>query len=522
MKVDSPSRFTDDAGILPPDRTPANSIVTALAQIVMNTGEIVRLVDVHEFEKTCDLPLNSPHMIASYLGAPLVDLDGKILGTLSTFTIESRAWNDHDVDQLRDLAGTFIGELGGTGRRFGHSRDHSESSHTVTASLPATGTMLSHHQWVHELANPEFLSILSRELRIPLTPIVLATTSRLEEDDSSQLRPFLELITRNVEIETAMLNDLSDLSRIAQGQLTLNLDVVDLHACISLALESCGRAIQTAQVVLKRDLGAGHHHAQVDHSRIKQVICKLLKNVVELTPVGGGVSVRTSNPREGWICIEVTDTGTSIDPQSLPQIFEPLQRAVVARKCRTRGLGLDLIISKELVRAQGGTLVADRSGPQGARFRLELETVAPILPMPTVTILPKQSIESTVPPLKILLVEDDRDTLRYLSEILRRRGHEIIGASTIAEALNHAKGARFDLMLSDIELSDGSGLELMRELSEQGMRGIAMSGFGSEDDILLSQAAGFSEHLTKPLEVRRLEASIARVIAAPRQQGSPD
>jgi CheY-like chemotaxis protein len=230
------------------------------------------------------------------------------------------------------------------------------------------------------------------------------------------------------------------------------------------------------------------------------------------------LAIRTRNEegppddsRGARLIIEVSDSGIGIEPDVLPRIFDPFEQGSVTLRRRYGGLGLGLAISRSVIDAHGGRLTASSEGKdRGSTFMLELLTVsrpAPASPAP-----PSAPDEDPRPrSLRILLVEDNKETLRCLTEILGCL-HAVRPAAMLSSALTLATTEEFDLVLSDIELPDGTGLELMHELRKtHATPGIAMSGFGSEDDIRLSRSAGFAEHLTKPIDIRSLEKVIRRV-----------
>ena len=214
--------------------------------------------------------------------------------------------------------------------------------------------------------------------------------------------------------------------------------------------------------------------------------------------------------------IEVADDGAGIQPEALTRIFEPFEQGEVSAGHRS-GLGLGLAIGRSLAEAHGGRLTAASPGPgRGSTFVLELPTIT----RPTV-VKPPSGLETPPLPwsreLRILLVEDNKDTLKYLASVLGARGHVVTVAERLSEALQAASDHPLDLLISDIELPDGTGLELMRELRGRGLPAIAMSGYGAEDDVGASLEAGFAEHLIKPVEVRRLEEALLRVAQGSRQ-----
>ena len=380
-------------------------------------------------------------------------------------------------------------------------------------------------------AKDRFLAVLSHELRTPLTPVLIAVVSLLESKPEPSLWQTLEMIRRNIELEARLIDDLLDLTRIGRGRLRLELEVVDIHKLIRRAMEICRDETLIAGLHILTELKAQHHHVTADHARIMQVVWNLIRNAAKFTPSGGRLTIRTINPpgtsdhpREetaGRLAIEFEDTGVGIDPEVLPRIFEPFEQVDDDVRGRSGGLGLGLALSRSLAEAQGGRLtVASPGRGHGSTFRLELDTVptpasarAPNAKAKALTHLPVPANRND---LRVLLVEDNKDTLRYLAIVLRKRGHQVVTADCVTAALRALKEAEapFDLLLSDIELPDGDGLHLMREIkASQPMAGIAMSGFGAEEDLRQSREAGFFDHLTKPIDLTRLDNAIKSATA---------
>ena len=380
-------------------------------------------------------------------------------------------------------------------------------------------------------AKDRFLAVLSHELRTPLTPVLIAVASLLESKPEASLLQTLEMIRRNIELEARLIDDLLDLTRIGRGRLRLELEVVDIHKLIRRAMEICRDETLVAGLHILTELKAQHHHVTADHARIMQVVWNLIRNAAKFTPAGGRLTIRTSNPpgpsdhlsesNAGRLAIEFEDTGVGIDPEVLPRIFEPFEQVDDDVRGRSGGLGLGLALSRSLAEAQGGRLTAASPGPgHGSTFRLELDAVPP--PPSAKVSKAKAKASASIPiasnrhDLRILLVEDNKDTLRYLAIVLRKRGHQVVTADCFAAAQRALKEAEapFDLLLSDIELPDGDGLQLMREIrASEPMAGIAMSGFGAEEDLRQSREAGFLDHLTKPIDLTRLDNAIKSATA---------
>ncbi|WP_435011599.1 histidine kinase N-terminal 7TM domain-containing protein [Tundrisphaera lichenicola] len=367
-------------------------------------------------------------------------------------------------------------------------------------------------------AKDKFLAILSHELRTPLTPVLAAVSAMLDDDQVPELRPTLAMILRNIELEARLIDDLLDVTRIGRGTFRLDPVPLDAHEVTRQAIEICLGDIEDGRIALTTELTALDHHVEADPSRLQQILWNLLKNAVKFTPEGGSIAIRSRNlappdpDSRPSLAIEVTDTGAGIGAASLERIFEAFEQGEVVSRQRT-GLGLGLAIGRSLAEAHGGRLTAESPGlGQGSTFVLELRTIA--RPTPAARV-PTGSAEPPVLPiartLRILLVEDNKDTLNYLRIVLESRGHELTTAQRLTEALQAASSRDFDLILSDIELPDGSGLELIRQSRWRGIPSIAFSGYGSEDDAQASLAAGFTEHLTKPVTWAKLEAAIRRV-----------
>ncbi|MDQ3441941.1 MAG: response regulator [Planctomycetota bacterium] len=238
-----------------------------------------------------------------------------------------------------------------------------------------------------------------------------------------------------------------------------------------------------------------------------------MKNAVKFTPEGGRLDLVSSN--EGRrLRIDVADSGIGIEPQFLDRIFDAFEQTGAGVTHRFGGLGLGLAISQSLVLAHGGELVARSAGPgRGATFSLTLSLVPRPSPAPQTTGSSPPAIDATRS-LKLLLVEDHRDTAAVMSRLLRGLGHDVATAGSVAATLQLARQQPFDLVLSDLGLPDGSGLDLMRELQQQfGLRGVAISGYGTEDDVARAKDSGFIAHLTKPVNFQQVQAVLTQFAA---------
>ncbi|PZR76661.1 MAG: hypothetical protein DLM52_05780 [Chthoniobacterales bacterium] len=366
-------------------------------------------------------------------------------------------------------------------------------------------------------AKDQFLALLSHELRNPLSPVIaMVAVLEAHVQDSAEVRHALDVIRRNVELEARLIDDLLDVTRIAKGKLKLSLEPVSVHEVLQRALEICRDDIAQRSLRLAVNLQAEDDFVQGDSARLQQVFWNLIKNSVKFTPDGGQISVSTSVPEPGEIEIGITDTGIGIEPEKMGRIFNAFEQGQSSITRKFGGLGLGLAISKAMVLAHGGTINAVSAGKnQGTTFVVRLSTIA--RPVEAATEpnrrgpVPAQHIgERTV---RLLVVDDHHDTCTGMKMILERRGYDVAIAHTADEAAQQARTQEFDLLISDIGLPDRSGYDLMRELRDQGLPGIALSGFGMETDVNLARGAGFAEHLTKPINFDRLEKVIQQLLA---------
>jgi signal transduction histidine kinase/CheY-like chemotaxis protein len=358
-----------------------------------------------------------------------------------------------------------------------------------------------------------FLAMLSHELRTPLTPVI-AALDVLESvpSQSEDSKASLAMIRRNVELESQLIDDLLDLTRIAKDKLQLEFDQIDAHQAISNVAEICRMEANARRLRVYLNLRAGAHHVTADVTKFQQIIWNLLKNAIKFTNENGEITISSSNPSPQVLTIIVGDTGIGIEPEILERIFDPFEQGDRSFQRRFGGLGLGLAISKSLAQAHGGTLaVASEGRDRGSTFVLTMNTVAPPQERPT----EPEMVPIEAHALRILLVDDHQDTCAALEKLLVRRGHLVAATHNVRSAMEAAVRNRFDLLISDIALPDGSGMELMMQLHAiSRIPGIAISGFGNNGDIEKSLQAGFSEHLIKPVKLEKLEAAMGRAIGA--------
>jgi signal transduction histidine kinase/ActR/RegA family two-component response regulator len=368
-------------------------------------------------------------------------------------------------------------------------------------------------------AKDQFLALLSHELRNPLSPVI-AMVSELEaaNPDSPDTRHALEVIRRNVELEARLIDDLLDITRIAKGKLQLTFEVTNVHEVLRRAYEICRDEIDAKSQQPEFRLRAERFNTDADPARLQQVFWNLIKNAVKFTPEEGRIVIETFNPIPDKIEIKVTDSGIGIDEERLGKVFNAFEQGQSSITRRFGGLGLGLAISKTMVAAHGGEIIVQSDGKdKGTTFTVTLNTVdapaglAEEKPRELEPVSTKLDGESRRR--HVLVVDDHEDTCLGMKMMLERRGYQISVAHSADQAVNKVSKENFDLIISDIGLPDRSGYELMQELrATKGLPGIALSGFGMENDVMRARAAGFSEHLTKPINFERLEQAIQKIL----------
>ncbi len=326
---------------------------------------------------------------------------------------------------------------------------------------------------------------------------------------ATEMRQHVDSIRRNVELEAQLIDDLLDVTRIGSGKLELHQEVLDIHASLRSALEICQADIEAKKLEISLALGAENHQVWADSARIQQVFWNLIKNAVKFTPAGGRIRLRSAQVRPDWIAIEVADSGIGIEPEALPAVFDAFEQGSQLVTRRHGGLGLGLAIAKMLVDLHGGELSVTSGGRSaGSVFRVELKTVVPVkeedmLSDPVVAGLHK-----------VLLVDDNVDTLRALAMVLRSSGFAVRTETTVKSALEALGSEQFNLLVSDIGLPDGSGLDIMRHCRDQlGLKGIAFSGYATDSDVRESFDAGFAHHLAKPADIGRMIGLATRMVS---------
>jgi PAS domain S-box-containing protein len=367
----------------------------------------------------------------------------------------------------------------------------------------------------------EFLAVLSHELRSPLNPILgWAKLLQSRTLDEQKTKHALATIERNASLQTQLIGDLLDVSRILQGKLSLNIAPVDLAATIGAAMETVRLAAQAKSIQIHTSLNEAIGKVTGDSSRLQQIIWNLLSNAVKFTPEGGQVEIWLERVGS-YAQITVSDTGKGISPDFLPYVFDYFRQADSATTRKFGGLGLGLAIVRHLTELHGGTVTAQSLGEgQGATFTLRLPLIEDSAELEN-EVNPNGSTDALAAAplagLRILVVDDEADTREYLSFVLEQAGAKAISAASADEALQALVQSTPDLLLSDIGMPEMDGYMLMQQVRamprDQGgqIRAIALTAYAGEMNQQQALAAGFQQHIAKPVvpatlvqEVRKL------------------
>ncbi|HET7341338.1 MAG TPA: MASE1 domain-containing protein [Methylomirabilota bacterium] len=366
-------------------------------------------------------------------------------------------------------------------------------------------------------AKDHFLATLSHELRTPLNAMLgwlrMLRNPRLDE---AQKAHAVDVVERNARLQTELINDLLDVSRIVAGKLELEQFPVDLVPVVQEAIESVRGDVDARAIALGVDLDPDTGEVRGDPVRLQQVVMNLLSNAVKFTPAGGRIDVRLSRAA-GNARLTVSDSGEGIEADVLRHIFEPFQQADSTSRRAHQGLGLGLAIVRQLVEAHGGGVHAESGGKGlGATFVVELPIIAVRTPRPGA---PRERTDSgacRLDGLRVLVVDDQSDARDVVGLILRERGAHVHLAGSVAEALQVLGANAIDVLVSDLAMPGADGYDLIRTLRAgaapaTAIRAVALTAFTGQEVRERAIAAGFAAHATKPLDPDDLVELIAKV-----------
>ena len=371
-------------------------------------------------------------------------------------------------------------------------------------------------------AKDDFLAMLSHELRSPLHMMSGWTRflqmGKLNEEKTRQA---IEIIARNVRLQTALIEDLLDVSRIVTGKMRLESEPVSLLLIVHTGLEAVQPIAATRNITIESELEATIEDIQGDRYRLEQVFNNLLTNAIKFTPEGGSITVTLK--REGGMAkLIIKDSGIGIAPELLPHIFDRFRQADFSIKRKYSGLGLGLTIVKNLVELHGGTISAHSDGVNtGTTFIINLPLVARHsldsnykMSSGNGTVNNKNS--KRLANSRVLLVDDNTDALELLSFVLESEGAKVSTSQSANEALRELEGKHFDLLVSDLGMPGMDGYELIRNIRKfmnaSQLPAIALTGYVSADDRIRVHQAGFQTHLPKPVDFEHLLLAASRLL----------
>jgi signal transduction histidine kinase len=360
-------------------------------------------------------------------------------------------------------------------------------------------------------AKDRFLAVLSHELRTPLAP--LASAAHVLQQCAvvpEQFSHLLPMIQRNVTLEARLIEDLLDLTAISADKISIKKVPTDMHRLLQDVVEMVRESARAQQLDVVVELQAMRSVVLGDEARLQQVLWNVVRNAIKFTGPGGRVVLRTHSDDRS-LTVACIDTGIGIDAAALPRIFTAFEQADAEVSARYGGLGLGLAIAKGLVRHHAGDLTAHSDGRgRGARFDVRLPLAPPDAAATPDTLAPAVDAAGGRP-CRVLLVEDNADAAEAMSLSLALYGYVVTQAPSLRDALAAAGRDNFDIVVTDLGLPDGSGIDVGRQLGER-WPVIALSGYGMAQDVARSRSAGFAAHLVKPVDPDAVHLTLQRVL----------
>ncbi|MEO8891019.1 MAG: ATP-binding protein, partial [Coleofasciculaceae cyanobacterium] len=363
----------------------------------------------------------------------------------------------------------------------------------------------------------EFLAVLSHELRSPLNPILgwakLLQTGKMNPAKTSEA---LKTIERNANLQAQLINDLLDVSRILQGKFSLKMSPVKLERIITATLETVRFAAQAKAIQIQTVLEPVGQVAG-DVARLQQIIWNLLSNAVKFTPKGGQVAVKLVKI-DDYAQITVSDTGKGISPDFLGYVFERFRQEDSAITRKFGGLGLGLAIVRQLVELHGGTVWVESAGEGlGAAFTVRLPLLNEESRMRQNKAVKKSFSPDSLAGFKIIVVDDEADSKNFVAFVLEQAGAQVIALSSALEALQVIRDSQYDLLVSDIGMPEMDGYMLLQQArlspANQKIPAIALTAYATEYDQKQARAAGFQQHMSKPVDPEKLVQIIKTTLA---------
>ncbi len=370
----------------------------------------------------------------------------------------------------------------------------------------------------------EFLAMLSHELRNPLAPILNAALllrlhsnrNRLQGIENPVLQQSATIIERQVEQLARIVDELLEVSRITTGRIQLHPERIALAVVVDNAVATVRSLIEQRKHELTVSLPPQAIWLHADAARLEQVVVNLLTNAAKYTDTGGHVWLTVQQEGEEAV-LRVRDTGVGIAPEVLPRIFDLFTQAERSLDRSQGGLGIGLALVQRLVEMHGGTVAATSTLGQGSEFVVRLPVVSP--PPPQASSPPAEKAQPTGPSLRVLVVDDNVDTVTTLAMLVQESGHDVRAAYDGSAVLEAALDYRPNVVLLDIGLPGLNGFEVAKRLRRQptlkNIVLVAMTGYGRESDRQRSQEAGFDHHLVKPGDFGKVLEILATVSESP-------
>ncbi|ACC84732.1 PAS domain-containing hybrid sensor histidine kinase/response regulator [Nostoc punctiforme] len=480
-----------------------------------------------------------PISIDADYGLPKVLRTGKpeLVANILEYSLQRKAWNDEYLNLLQVKSymvvplqvrqhklGTIVFASTQLGRYY-TTVDLAMAEQL--AQRAASAIENAQLYWQAQEANrikDEFLAIVSHELRTPLNSMLgwvqIIRHRKLDEAITSKA---LETIERNAKLQSKLIDDILDISRIVQGKIRLNLRKVDLVIVINTAIEAIYPTSEIKDIQVESNLDSSVGEIMGDAERLQQVVWNLLSNAVKFTPSGGRVEVCLKQVNSN-AQISVSDTGKGISGEFLPYIFERFRQADSTTTRVDGGLGLGLAIVRHLVEIHSGTVYAVSEGEGlGATFTVLLPLIEPQSEQLIKESQVKVNNLLALDGLQILLVEDSADTRELIAFVLEQSGAKVTSVSSVGEALEALMRLRPKVLVSDIGMPDEDGYSLIRQVREQeALRGekilaVALTAYARDEERNLALEAGFEVHLSKPIEPDKLVKVVANLVKSSKE-----
>ena len=367
-------------------------------------------------------------------------------------------------------------------------------------------------------AKDEFLSVLSHELRTPLNAMLgwvrMLKAGALDEENSARA---LEVIERNTRLQSSLIEDLLDVSRIISGKMRIETELVDLVSVVKTVSETVEPLADAKNIAYRFTCDDETVFLNADSVRLQQVVSNLLQNAIKFTPAGGRIEVSLGRTAEDAV-LRVEDSGVGIEAELLPHIFDRFRQADASARRNFTGLGLGLTIVRNIVELHGGTIdVSSQGKDRGAEFTITLPLAADFYSGLDSGTIELQSGRGILDGKSILLVDDDAENLLPLKIFLENERAAVTPAISATEALQRLEERDFHLMITDIGMPDIDGYELVTRVRANNggrnaaVKAIALTAYASVDDRQRALAAGFQAHLAKPVNFDELLAAIEKL-----------